>query len=346
MRNLKLKESIYILKEGESQYKVLSTSTRRLNRYSVDGLVKEVINHLKDPQPISNLRSKLEQEYSGRDIDLCISSLIKEGIIREYDSNSKGSKFYKQLLFIDELTESWDETLSLQRKIEDSKIAVFGIGGIGTWIVNGLSQIGIGEIKISDPDVVERSNLNRQLYFSERDIGRSKVEVIKERISDSNIKSYRKRVSHEENLDEIIDGLDFIVNCADQPSVFYTSSIIDNYSRKRNIPYSITGGYNMHLGMIGPIIVPKKTATLQDLLKYQKDNDPLKGLEIVKDVEQSGNLGPIAGAVANIQVIEILKHIIGKGKRNYNRFAEIDFMDFSVKWKSFGDRGKDISSLF
>jgi molybdopterin/thiamine biosynthesis adenylyltransferase len=52
-------------------------------------------------------------------------------------------------------------------------------------------------------------------------------------------------------------------------------------------------------------------------------------------IKQTGNLGPIAGTIANIQVMEIFKYLTGKGKINLNRFAEIDFMDLSVDWREF-----------
>lgn len=94
----------------------------------------------------------------------------------------------------------------------------------------------------------------------------------------------------------------------------------------------------MHLGMVGPIIIPGRTACFDCFLEHQKENDQLSGLEKIKDVTQTGSLGPIAGVVANLQAMEIFKHIIGKGKVNYNRFAEIDFMDFSVEWREFGKR--------
>ncbi len=77
------------------------------------------------------------------------------------------------------------------------------------------------------------------------------------------------------------------------------------------------------------------TRPFNDFIEYQKSVDPLKDLEKLKDIDQTGSLGPIAGAVANIQVMEIFKFLIGKGKTNLNRFAEIDFMDFKVEWREF-----------
>ncbi len=335
MKKLKLKESIYILKNSENIYSAIFTSTRKIKTFKVDNLVKDIIENLKTPKKESELFEQLKKGYSSEDINLCTNSLEKFGIIRKYSSEKFNEKYLKQIQFIDELTGSWEETLKLQNKIENSKIAVFGVGGIGTWIVNGLSQIGVGEIRISDPDKINKSNLNRQLYFNEEDIGKYKVDVIKSKIKDTKIIPYKKLVSNEENLEEIIQGTNFLVNCADSPSVENTSKIINDYATKYEIPYCVAGGYNMHLGMVGPIIVPGKTKTFNDFLLYQKQNDSLSNLEKIKDIEQTGNLGPIAGTIANLQVMEIFKHLINKGDRNYNKFIEINFMDLGIKKVNF-----------
>lgn len=335
IRKLKLKDSAYILKESEEIYNVIFTGTRKIKRFKVDSLVQKIITELKSEQTREDLLSKLNGSYDEKQIQDCVEALMHEGIIREYNPQEENERYSKQMSFIDELTSSWDETLSLQQKLENSVISVFGVGGIGTWIVNGLYQIGVKEIKISDPDKVEASNLNRQLFFNSKDIGKYKVDIIKEKLPDVRIIPFRKIVSSNENLEEIISGSDFLVNCADNPSVEETSKIIDGYAIKHKIPYCVSGGYNMHLGMVGPIIIPGKTATFNDFLEYQKSNDKLNMLEKIKDVTQTGSLGPIAGTIANIQVMEIFKYLIGKGDLNLNKFAEIDFMNFSIEWRYF-----------
>ncbi len=332
---LKIKDSLYILEDSENNYVFISTATRRIKKFKVDFLVKEIIGYLKTETLEYDLIKKLSSQYKIKEINLCLKALEKEGIIRKYEKGFEKNKNYRQLLFLDELTASQEETLKLQKKIENSKIAVFGVGGIGTWIVNGLHQIGVGEIRISDPDIVEKTNLNRQLFFDSKDIGNYKVNVIKAKLKDANIISFKKRVDESQNLEEIIFDCDFLVNCADSPSIAETTKIIDKYASKNKIPYCVAGGYNLHLGMIGPIIIPGKTKTFEDFIEYQKQMDPLKNLEKMRNIKQTGNLGPIAGAIANIQVMEIFKYLTGKGKINLNRFAEIDFMDFGVEWREF-----------
>ena len=332
---IKLKNSIYLVKESENIYQAIFTGTRKILRFQADNLVKIMIEELKYETTEPALIKKLEKVYDKNDIISCINSLEKYGLLRKYDNNIMSKKYLRQISFIDELTESWDETVKLQNRIENSTISVFGVGGIGTWIVNGLSQIGVGSIRIIDPDKVSLSNLNRQLLFNEEDVGKYKVDVIKAKLPDTNIIIFKEMVSSGSNLEGMILNSDFLVNCADYPSVAETTRIIDEFAQEYNIPYCVAGGYNMHLGMVGPIIIPGVTASFQDFLDYQKRNNPLSGLEKLKDIEETGSLGPIAGAIANIQVMEIFKFLIGKGRVNLNRFAEIDFMDFSIDWREW-----------
>ena len=332
---LKIKDSLYVLRDSEDNYVFISTATRRIKKFQVDSLVKDVIKYLDSESSEQDLVKKLSDNYNIRDIDLCLQALEKEGIIRKYDEDLKEDRHYKQLLFLDELTDSRKDTLELQNRIEDSRVVVFGVGGIGTWIVNGLYQIGVGEIRITDPDIVNESNLNRQLFFDSGDINKYKVDVIKEKLKDANIVPFKKKVEANQNLEDIILGCNFLVNCADSPSVTETTKIIDRYASQKGIAYCIAGGYNLHLGMIGPIIIPRVTKTFDDFIDYQKRIDPLKDLEKIRDIKQTGNIGPIAGAIANIQVMEIFKYLTGKGRINFNRFAEIDFMDLGIEWKEF-----------
>jgi molybdopterin-synthase adenylyltransferase len=336
----RLKPSIYILKESEDKYTFVFTSSRKVLTFQVDTLVKETIERLGQERDYEELVGELSRKYDIRSVKDCLNTMEYYGILKVSNNSPIEPKFVRQLEFLDEFTSSYDETLKLHERLRKSKVSVFGIGGIGSWIANGLYQIGIGHLVLCDPDKIEISNLNRQLFFSEKDIGKDKVDVAKEHLPDVRVDTYKRFVSSRQPLEDIIEGSDFIVNCADSPSVQVTSEVIDSYATRLNIPYLFSGGYNLHLGMVGPIIVPGKTLTFNDFLRYQKENDRISHLEKIKDIESTGNLGPIAGAIANIQVMEIFKYLTGKGKLNLNRFGEIDFMDLNVKWKQFGPEVK------
>lgn len=78
-------------------------------------------------------------------------------------------------------TEALLGTASME-KLKNSKIIVFGVGGVGGYTVEALARSGVGNIDVVDPDTVAKSNLNRQIIALESTVGRKKTEVIKERI--------------------------------------------------------------------------------------------------------------------------------------------------------------------
>ena len=68
------------------------------------------------------------------------------------------------------------------KKLQNSHIVVFGLGGVGSYVVEGLVRAGIGYISIIDKDIVDVTNINRQIIADTETIGRAKVDVEKERI--------------------------------------------------------------------------------------------------------------------------------------------------------------------
>ena len=104
------------------------------------------------------------------------------------------------------------------KKLNKSKVAVFGIGGVGSYVVEGLARAGVGSFILVDNDEVEMTNLNRQLIATHKTIGVPKVEVAKERIIDINpdaqVETYKEFFLPE--TEGIIDkSIDYIVDCVD-----------------------------------------------------------------------------------------------------------------------------------
>ena len=103
-------------------------------------------------------------------------------------------------------------------KLKNSKVAVFGIGGVGSYVVEALARAGIGNFIIVDNDTVSESNINRQLIALNSTIGKLKVDVAYDRIKDINkdaiITKYNKFFLP--NTEEIIDdSVDYIIDCID-----------------------------------------------------------------------------------------------------------------------------------
>ena len=106
-------------------------------------------------------------------------------------------------------------------KLKNSKVAIFGIGGVGSYVVEGLARAGVGEFILIDNDDISISNLNRQIHAVHKTIGMAKVEVMKERILDINpdakvetFKTFYLPNCEEKILDEsityIVDAIDTV----------------------------------------------------------------------------------------------------------------------------------------
>lgn len=122
-------------------------------------------------------------------------------------------------------------------KLYKSKVAVFGIGGVGTFVVEGLARTGVGSFVLVDDDDICLTNINRQIHALRSTVGKSKVEVMKERILDINPKAHVttfQMLYNEETADKLLDNsYDYVVDAIDM-----VSSKLDLIERckKRNIP--------------------------------------------------------------------------------------------------------------
>ena len=104
-------------------------------------------------------------------------------------------------------------------KLRNSKVIVFGVGGVGSYTIEALARAGVGELTIVDDDTVCLTNLNRQIQATYNTISKSKVEVMKERIAsinkDCNVITHQVFVT-EENISEIIShDVDYVVDAID-----------------------------------------------------------------------------------------------------------------------------------
>src|SRR5574344_8326 len=81
-------------------------------------------------------------------------------------------------------------------KLQNAKVAVFGIGGVGSFVVESLARAGVGNLILIDKDEVDITNLNRQIIATYKTIGKSKVEIAKARVLEinpnANVKTYKE----------------------------------------------------------------------------------------------------------------------------------------------------------
>ena len=105
------------------------------------------------------------------------------------------------------------------QKLKNSKVAIFGVGGVGSFTAEGLVRAGVGKLVLIDDDCVCLTNINRQLLATHKTIGKPKVEVMKERILEINPKAevtiFQKFYMPDTAAELISDDYDYIVDAID-----------------------------------------------------------------------------------------------------------------------------------
>lgn len=195
-----------------------------------------------------------------------------------------------------------------QEKIARARVAVIGIGALGTVVANGLARSGVGFLRLVDRDYVELSNLQRQILFTEEDAiaGLPKAEAAARRLSaiDSGIE-IDARVSDftSDAAEELIRDIDIVVDGTDN---FETRYIINDACVKAGKAW-IYGGAVMDHG-VSLTIVPGEGPCLRCLLP-----EPPDGLSL-PTCASAGVLNAVTGIIGNIEVAEALKLIVGTAK--------------------------------
>lgn len=107
-------------------------------------------------------------------------------------------------------------------KLKNSKVLVLGVGGVGSFVVEGLVRAGVGELSLCDHDNLDITNINRQIHATTQTVGRIKAEVMKERIFDINpdclVKVYPYLYNEETSEEIVTNELDYVVDAIDMVS--------------------------------------------------------------------------------------------------------------------------------
>ena len=105
------------------------------------------------------------------------------------------------------------------QKLQKAKVAIFGIGGVGSFAVEGLVRIGIGNFILVDDDKICLTNLNRQIIATRKTIGKYKVDVMEERIleinPDAKIQTYQEFYMPNSKTNIITEDIDYVIDCVD-----------------------------------------------------------------------------------------------------------------------------------
>jgi molybdopterin/thiamine biosynthesis adenylyltransferase len=209
-------------------------------------------------------------------------------------SPSELERYNRQILISDLGSEG-------QRKLKASKVVVAGIGGLGCLSSLYLAAAGVGKIILVDKGKFKLSDLNRQLLCWQRDIGRFKAKVAKEKLEALNpeiqVEALVAEITKDSTCD-VIEDADVVVDGLDN---WRTRFVLNDYCVMQDIPFVHAGVSALHGQMI--TIVPGKGPCLRCVFPKEPP-----------EVEKIPVLGATPALLAALQVIDVIKLIVGLGK--------------------------------
>lgn len=209
------------------------------------------------------------------------------------------SRYHRQMILP-------DFGMEAQSKLKNARILVIGAGGLAAPILKYLCSTGIGCIGLMDGDIVEVSNLQRQIMYDECDKGQFKVEVSARKLKEQNpsisIDYFNYRLTSENAVD-LFQQYDLIIDACDN---FETRYIICEATQKANKTWIYASVFE-YGGQISVFNYKTKTQ-YRDLYPEAPDQIPLT------DGKTIGVLPPVPGLIGMLQTTEAIKIITGIGK--------------------------------
>ena len=211
-------------------------------------------------------------------------------------------------------------------KLQKAKVAIFGIGGVGSFVVEGLARAGVGNFILIDNDDICLTNLNRQIIATHKTLGMSKVEVAKQRILDINPNAkieIRKEFFTKESEEFIDKTVDYIIDCIDT-----VSSKIELVLRAKNLDipiissmgtgnkldptkFEITDIYKTSVCPLAKVMRKELKNRGIDKLKvvYSKE-EPIKIKQNEEEKCKAGSISFVPSVAGLIIVGEVIKDLI------------------------------------
>jgi len=215
-----------------------------------------------------------------------------------------------------------------QLKLLNSKVAIVGVGALGTVIANHLVRSGVGYLRLIDRDLVELSNLQRQSLFDEED---AKLQLPKVIAAQKRLNKINSTVTIDahiadinlDNAEELLTGMDCIVDGTDN---FMTRFLINDVAVKYGIPW-VHGAAVSSRGMFTSII-PGKTPCYRCLFPHVPTGTG-------ETCDTVGVLSPLTDIIGSFQALETVKILIGE--KTTPHLEQIDIWDYSTMQMDISD---------
>lgn len=285
---------------------------------------------------------ELRTEFGAKEVDDLIAQLQELEVVEDAADDEllpagELERFDRQLRYFSDVGTGGLTPSECQERLREAKVAVLGVGGLGGWAAWALACTGVGEMWLIDGDRVEISNLNRQILYTEADIGELKVERAAARLlafnSGAKITATPQRLESEDEIAEFIAGSDVVIDAADWPA-----HDIERWCNAAcfaaGIPY-ITMSHFPPIARVGPLYVPGETGCfICQEIGYRREY-PLFDVAVEQrraKPSPAATLGPACGLIGGQVALDVMHLLTGLSEPSTKGVAHIyDLRTMEVK---------------
>lgn len=348
IRRYRLRPSVSIIPTKDHLvWEFFQSNTRRIRHFRLaDTILIDIVKKL-NGSTLAELVEKFGATTTS--IESFINHLYENCYIEDCDiaEEINDHSFNRVINFIADYFPT-HEAVKKFDNIQKSHVVIIGCGAIGSWVSQLLCQNGVNNFTLCDPDLVKQGNLNRSLFFYD-DIGKKKIFCLKETLKNINknakVFCVDSLVTSEKDVLDAIEisgmAVDLVINCSDFPNVDTTSEFISKVCMEKQIPHIISGGYNLHLSLIGPTILPGISACFRCIklgLEKELPMDFLNTRKLHREKRNIGNLAPLAGISASFVVFESLRVLLDSEKMKpcmMGRRGEFNFLTSKLNFSEY-----------
>ncbi|MDQ2050530.1 molybdopterin-synthase adenylyltransferase MoeB [Natronolimnohabitans sp. A-GB9] len=217
-----------------------------------------------------------------------------------------------------------------QQRLLEGSVLVVGAGGLGSPAIQYLAAAGVGRLGIVDDDVVERSNLQRQIVHGDGDVGRPKVESAADYVTalnpDVDVETHETRITAD-NVADLVSQYDIVLDASDN---FGTRYLLNDHCVLTGTPLSHGAIYRFE-GQVTTFTNERGSDSDESPPCYRCIFPEAPEPGTVPDCATTGVLGVLPGTVGCIQATEVVKYLLGKGELLEGRLLMYDAMDMSFE---------------
>lgn len=265
-------------------------------------------------------RKELEERFGSEAVNDLLAQLEELGLVEDASDDDLipaaiTERFDRQIRYFADIT-TGPTPSQCQARLESTRLVVLGVGGLGGTSALSLACCGVGEMLLIDGDRVEESNLNRQVLYTEADIGRLKVEVAAERLGAFNsrmrLETIPERIDGEAAVAAAIEGYDLVIDAADWPA-HEIEQWVNGACFAAEIPY-ITMSHFPPIARVGPFYVPGVTGCFACQVAAYRRSYPMFDIAIEQrraKPSPAATLGPACGLIGGQVGLDVMHHLTG-----------------------------------